>query len=145
MRDSVFISFDKFSIPLAGIEVIIDLIVDGCWCVLPILPTTIFFEIMSVDRNITPLVTNLLHGVSFHSATRAHHPPRRHGRILQQRALNSHINSCTITFSPFSPKNALIILLLSKKVITLLTYFSASYQQHCLSFFRIDDDYIDLA
>ena len=88
MRDSVFISFDKFSIPLAGIEVIIDLIVDGCWCVLPILPTTIFFEIMSVDRNITPLVTNLLHGVSFHSAPRAHHPPRRHGRILQQRALN---------------------------------------------------------
>lgn len=56
MRDSVFISFDKFSIPLAGIEVIIDLIVDGCWCVLPILLTTIFFEIMSVDRNITPMV-----------------------------------------------------------------------------------------
>ncbi|MBQ2563358.1 MAG: hypothetical protein II559_08100, partial [Muribaculaceae bacterium] len=47
--------------------------------------------------------------------------------------------------SPFSPKNTLIILLLSKKVITLLTDFSASYQQHCLSFFRIDDDYIDLA
>ena len=44
MRDSVFISFDKFSIPLAGIEVIIDLIVDGCWFVLPILPTTIFLK-----------------------------------------------------------------------------------------------------
>ena len=56
MRDSVFISFDKFSILLAGIEVIIDLIVDGCWCVLPILPATTFFEILSVDRNITPLV-----------------------------------------------------------------------------------------
>ena len=88
MRVSVFISFDKFSILLAGIEVIIDLIVDGCWCVLPILPATIFFEILSVDRNITPLVTNLLHGVSFHSAPRAHHPPRRNRRILQQRALN---------------------------------------------------------